>query len=140
MNRLTSVPTDIAPIIAMESGFCNSEPMSNENSRNGTIAKMVVSDVVVVRSLLRPASWMTSSNGIPALRNSLMASSFRMESLMMIPHVTISPMADIRFKVCPHIHNRSRANATSMGNFQQHDGSTRKLSNWAADQMHQQDR
>ena len=54
MNRLTSVPTDIAPIIAMESGFCNSEPMSNENS-SGTIAKMVVSDVMMMgRSLLRP--------------------------------------------------------------------------------------
>ena len=24
MNRLTSVPTNIAPIIAMESGFCDS--------------------------------------------------------------------------------------------------------------------
>ena len=59
MNRLTSVPTNIAPIIAMESGFCSSEPMSNENS-SGTIAKMVVSDVMVMgRSLLRPpASWM----------------------------------------------------------------------------------
>ena len=46
MNRLTSVPTNIAPIIAMESGFCSSEPMSNENS-SGTIAKMVVSDVMM---------------------------------------------------------------------------------------------
>lgn len=54
MNRLTSVPTNIAPIIAMESGFCSSEPMSNENS-SGTIAKMVVSDVMMMgRSLLRP--------------------------------------------------------------------------------------
>ena len=47
MNRLTSVPTNIAPIIAMESGFCSSEPMSNENS-SGTIAKMVVSDVMMM--------------------------------------------------------------------------------------------
>ena len=49
MNRLTSVPTNIAPIIAMESGFCSSEPMSNENS-SGTIAKMVVSDVMMEHS------------------------------------------------------------------------------------------
>ena len=130
MNRLTSVPTNIAPIIAMESGFCSSEPMSNENS-SGTIAKMVVSDVMMMgRSLLRPASWMASSNGIPALRNSLMASSFKMESLMMIPHVTISPMADIRFRVCPHIHNRSRANATSIGISSSTMSGCTKLSNW----------
>ena len=56
MNKLTNVPTNIAPIIAMESGFCNSDPMSNENS-NGTMANMVVSDVMMIgRSLLRPAS------------------------------------------------------------------------------------
>ena len=132
MNRLTSVPTNIAPIIAMESGFCSSEPMSNENS-SGTIAKMVVSDVMMMgRSLLRPASWMASSNGIPALRNSLMASSFKMEALMMIPHVTFSPMADIRFRVCPHIHNRSRANATSIGISSSTMSGCTKLSNWAA--------
>ena len=37
MNKLTNVPMNIAPIMAMESGFCNSDPMSNENS-NGTMA------------------------------------------------------------------------------------------------------
>ena len=51
MNRLTSVPTNIAPIIAMESGFCSSEPMSNENS-SGTMAKMVVSDVMMMGRML----------------------------------------------------------------------------------------
>ena len=56
MNKLTNVPTNIAPIIAMESGFCNSDPMSNENN-NGTMANMVVSDVMMIgRNLLRPAS------------------------------------------------------------------------------------
>ena len=95
MNRLTSVPTNIAPIIAMESGFCSSEPMSNENS-SGTMANIVVSDVMMMgRSLLRPASWMASSNGIPALRNSLMASSFKMESLMMIPDMLLMNVASI---------------------------------------------
>lgn len=69
MNRLTSVPTNIAPIIAMESGFCSSEPMSNENS-SGTMANIVVSDVMMMgRSLLRPASWMASSNGIPPFQH-----------------------------------------------------------------------
>lgn len=56
INRLTTVPTAIVPIIAMESGFCNSDPKSEENS-NGTIAKMVVSDVIIIgRNLRRPAS------------------------------------------------------------------------------------
>ena len=56
MNKLTSVPINIAPIMAMESGFCNSEPISKENS-NGTIAKMVVSEVMMMgRSLRLPAS------------------------------------------------------------------------------------
>ena len=56
MNKLTNVPTNMAPIMAMERGFCNSEPISKENS-NGTIAKIVVNDVMIIgRSLLRPAS------------------------------------------------------------------------------------
>ena len=33
MNRLTSVPTNIAPIIAMESGFCSSEPIDRKSTR-----------------------------------------------------------------------------------------------------------
>ena len=46
MNRLTAVPTDIVPIMAIDNGFCNSEPISDENS-NGTIAKIVVSEVMI---------------------------------------------------------------------------------------------
>ena len=101
MNRLTAVPTDIVPIMAIDNGFCNSEPISDENS-NGTIAKIVVSEVMIIgRKRLRPASWIASNNGTPALRSSLIASSFRIESLITIPQVTISPIADIRFSVCP---------------------------------------
>ena len=56
MNRLTAVPTDIVPIMAIDNGFCNSEPISDENS-NGTIAKIVVSEVMIIgRKRLRPAS------------------------------------------------------------------------------------
>ena len=36
MNRLTAVPTDIVPIMAIDNGFCNSEPISDENS-NGCL-------------------------------------------------------------------------------------------------------
>ena len=60
MNRLTSVPTNIAPIIAMESGFCSSEPMSNENS-SGTIAKMVDRKSTRLNSSHMPKSRMPSS-------------------------------------------------------------------------------
>ena len=34
---------------------------------------------------------------------------------MMIPQVTTIPIALIRFKVCPHIHNTSKEAATSIG-------------------------
>ena len=123
---------NIAPIMAMESGFCNSDPISKENN-NGTMAKMVVSEVMMMgRNLRRPASWIASRSGIPVLRNSLIASSFRMESLMIIPHVTIRPMADIRFSVCPHIHNSTRANATSIGISNNTTSGCTKLSNCAA--------
>ena len=47
MNRLTAVPTDIVPIMAIDNGFCNSEPISDENS-NGTIAKIVVNACVLL--------------------------------------------------------------------------------------------
>ena len=94
---------------------------------------MVVSEVMMMgRSLLRPASWIASSNGIPVFLNSLIASSFKMESLIMIPQVTINPMADIRLSVCPHIHNNNRANATSIGISSNTIRGCTKLSNWAA--------
>ncbi len=51
---------------------------------------------------------------------------------MMMPHVTISPMADIRFNVCPHAHNSSRANATSIGISSNTISGCTKLSNCAA--------
>ena len=56
MKRLTAVPIDIVPIMAIDSGFCSSDPISEENS-NGTIAKIVVSEVMIIgRRRLRPAS------------------------------------------------------------------------------------
>lgn len=47
INKLTVVPIDIVPIIAIDNGFCNSEPISEEKS-SGTIAKMVVSEVMII--------------------------------------------------------------------------------------------
>ena len=47
MNRLTSVPNNIEPIIAMANGFCNAEPISEEKS-NGTIAMTVVNEVMII--------------------------------------------------------------------------------------------
>ena len=96
MNKLTNVPTNIAPIIAMESGFCNSDPMSNENS-NGTMANMVVSDVMIIgNKRSRPASAIASINFMPSFRCRLMVSTFRMESLMTIPAITMIPVMDIK--------------------------------------------
>lgn len=132
MNRLTAVPTDIVPIMAIDNGFCNSEPISDENS-NGTIAKIVVSEVMIIgRKRLRPASWIASNNGTPALRSSLIASSFRIESLITIPQVTISPIADIRFSVCPQSQSSNNAKATSIGISARTSKGCRKLSNCEA--------
>ena len=47
MNRLTNVPNSMEPIMAIANGFCSSEPISDENS-NGTIAMMVVSEVMII--------------------------------------------------------------------------------------------
>lgn len=54
INRLTAVPIDIVPIMAMDNGFCSSEPISEEN-KSGTMAKIVVSEVMIMgRRRLRP--------------------------------------------------------------------------------------
>ena len=99
MNRLTNVPNSIEPIMAMDKGFCKAEPMSEENN-NGTIAIIVVNDVMMIgRKRRLPAVCIASINGVPALRNSLMESNFRIESFTTIPQVTMIPMADIKFKV-----------------------------------------
>ena len=88
--------------------------------------------MMIGRRRRRPASCMASISGTPFLRSSLMASSFRMESLMMIPQVTTMPMALIRFMVWPHIHSTSKEAATSIGISSSTISGCRKLSNWAA--------
>ena len=52
INKLTKVPTTIAPIMAIDKGFCISDPISEVNS-NGTIAKTVVSEVMIIALNLR---------------------------------------------------------------------------------------
>ena len=119
------------PIMAMDNGFCNSDPMSEVKS-SGTMAKMVVSEVMIIgRKRLRPAVWIASMSGVPALRSSLMESSFRMESFTTIPQVTMIPMADIRFSVCPNIQSETKAKDMSMGISTNTMSGWRKLSNWA---------
>ena len=115
MNKLTSVPNSMEPIMAIAKGFWSSDPISDANN-SGTIAMMVVSEVMIIGRKRRvPAVWIASINGVPALRNSLMESSFKMESFTTIPQVTMIPIADIRFKVCPNIHKVTNANAMSIG-------------------------
>ena len=116
----------------MESGFCNSLPISNVNS-SGTIPNIVVNEVMIIgRRRRRPASWIASIKGTPSFRSSLIASSFKIESFMMIPQVTTIPIALIRFKVCPHIHNTSKEAATSIGISSRTIKGCKKLSNCAA--------
>lgn len=99
IKRLTRVPMLMEPIMAIDNGLCISEPMSDVNS-SGTIAKMVVSDVIIIALSLRlPAVCIASSSGMPPFRSSFIVSSFKIESLTTIPHVTIIPIADIRFRV-----------------------------------------
>lgn len=65
MNKLTNVPTTIEPIMAIDNGFCNSDPISEVNN-NGTIAKIVVNDVMIIAlKRLLPAIWIASTKGIP---------------------------------------------------------------------------
>ena len=88
--------------------------------------------MIIGRKRLRPASWIASNNGTPALRSSLIASSFRIESLITIPQVTISPIADIRFSVCPQSQSSNNAKATSIGISARTSKGCRKLSNCEA--------
>ena len=52
INKLTKVPNTIEPIMAIDKGFCISDPISEVNS-NGTIAKTVVSEVMIIALNLR---------------------------------------------------------------------------------------
>ena len=71
MNKLTNVPTTIEPIMAIDNGFCNSDPISEVNN-NGTIAKIVVNDVMIIAlKRLLPAIWIASNNGFTQLVNSI---------------------------------------------------------------------
>ena len=115
MKRLTSVPTVRAPIIAMARGFCSSEPRSLLNN-TGSKAKTDVSEVITMERRRRvPASWIASLSGVPCLRSSLMTLTLRMESLTMMPQVTMRPMADMILRVCPHVCRQSRPAAMSIG-------------------------
>lgn len=112
---LTIVPIVIDPIIVIARGRCNSDPRSLEN-RTGIIAKIVVSDVIIIgRKRLIPAMWIASERGIPVALRSFMASNLRMESFITTPHVTIMPIADIRFRLSPQIQRIIKAKAVSTG-------------------------
>ena len=52
-----------------------------------------------------------------------------MESFTTIPHVTMIPIADIKFRVCPNNHNEVKANAMSIGISTNTMSGCKKLSN-----------
>lgn len=125
------VPKVIAPIMAMESGRCSSEPISEVNS-SGTMAKIVVSVVMTIaRKRFLPPVWIASVSGIPVFLSSLMVSSFKIESFITIPLEMTIPIADIRFSVSPHSHRQSKAKAISIGISAKTIRGCKKLSNWA---------
>ena len=96
------------------------------------MARIVVSEVMMMALRRRfPAVWIASYIGMPALRNSFMLSIFRMESFTTMPQVTMIPMADIRFSVCPHTHSVISAKAVSIGISTNTISGCTKLSNWA---------
>ena len=102
MNKLTNVPNNIEPIIAMASGFCNSEPMSCEKS-NGTIAIMVVNEVMIIGRKRRiPAVWIASINelrkaGTPLLEAIHTAGVRRLRPIIMTSLTTIMAMVPLLF-------------------------------------------
>ena len=131
-KRLTSVPAVMPTTSVSESGYCRADPISLR-CRKGSRASMVVSDVMTMgRSLLCPASMMACSRGIPSRRRRLMVSTFRMESLMMMPLMTMSPIIDITFSVSPSSHRTSTTQNTSITISSRMMKGWMKLSNCAA--------
>ena len=97
-----------------ESGNCMAEPMS-PLWRKGNSAKMVVSEVMTMGFSRRcPADQTAFSNGTPERYNLLMVSTFKMESLMMIPLMTTNPIMDMMFSDSPTIQSTSITTLTSM--------------------------
>ena len=86
-----------AAIMASASDCCSSEPRSLVKKK-GTMPMTVVRDVMMMgRILIFPALCIASCGFIPFLTSTLMASSFKMLSLMTIPQDAIKPMPDMMF-------------------------------------------
>jgi hypothetical protein len=101
--------------MAIANGCCSSDPMSEVN-KIGIIANIVVRDVIIIAIRRRlPAVWIASISGRPDFRSVLIVSSFKIESFMTIPQVTIMPIADIRLRDWPHMMSANKANAISIG-------------------------
>lgn len=91
---LTPVPTTIPIKMVNDKGNCKSAPIE-PRERKGNREKMVVSDVMIIgNKRSRPASAIASINSMPSFRCRLMVSTFRMESLMTIPAITMIPVMD----------------------------------------------
>ena len=128
---LTMVPSTIPPMSATESGNWRSAPIL-PLTRNGAMARMVVREVMMIGvSLLLPPTMMALTREYSFLRR-LMVSTLRMESLMIMPHITTIPIMDIMFNPAPHIHNANNAPDKSATISDRIISGCTKDSNWAA--------
>ena len=92
---LTKVPTIIPTRMANDSGNCMSAPMEPLDMK-GNKEKMVVSEVIMIGiSRSCPARDIATIKAIPPRRCTLMVSIFKMESLITIPVITMTPVIDM---------------------------------------------
>ena len=96
----------------MANGFCISTP-SPFVKNNGTNASIVVIEVITIGlKRLSPATLTESAGVIPDFLNELIVSSFMIESFIIMPHITIIPVADIIFQLSPNSLSSGQGNGT----------------------------
>ena len=103
------------PMMAKASGRCKSDPIPPVK-RKGVNANMVVILVMSMGLSLRlPATDKARNNEYPSFCNCFMVSTFKIESLIMIPLITTMPIKDMRLMLLPNIHKNNKAPNISMG-------------------------
>ena len=113
-NRLTNVPATMPTIRVNDNGYCKAEPIS-PRLRKGRMAKMVVSEVMTMgRKRLCPPRQIAVTRGIPSRLNRFIVSTFRIESLIMIPLITTMPIIDMIFSDSPNSHRTRNTQNTSI--------------------------
>ncbi len=113
-------------------GFLQTEPMPlkrRKSSRTSTVVRLVM---MIGLSRHTPAIWTASSTSWPATHVWLMVLIFRIELLIIIPDMTMVPMADIMFRVSPKNQSIRKALAMSIESSTSKIRGYRKVSNRVA--------